>query len=116
LKRCRVEHPDHLVVPSLKKLELFGQWIMSDEVLEILLGRVFQNMQELSKCLTGGYSLEALVRVMLSMLWLTFVHSVNSVDLASLSDEYKLLQPSCQEAQGSAYERHQDSCPLPVLR
>lgn len=116
MNRYRVEHPDHLVVPSLKKLELFGRWIMSDEVLvEILLGRAFRNVQELGDCLMEGYSSEALARVTQSMPWLTFIHSVNPVDLASLSDEYKLQPPLGVEAQDYAYERFQDSCPLPVL-
>ncbi|KAF9380327.1 hypothetical protein CPC16_010372 [Podila verticillata] len=91
LKKYRVEHPDHLVVPSLKKLELYGRWIMSDEVLEILLGRVFRNVQDLHECLTEGYSFETLVRVtQSSMPALKSVHLVNPFDSTSVSDAYKL--------------------------
>ncbi|KAG0348163.1 hypothetical protein BG005_011719 [Podila minutissima] len=96
LNRYQIEHPNHLVVPSVKKLEIFGHWIMSDEVLEILLGRVFRNLKELNECLTEGYSLDTLVRVTQSMPWLESVHSVNPVNLASLSDECK-LQPQWQD-------------------
>ncbi|KAG0336336.1 hypothetical protein BG000_006693 [Podila horticola] len=90
LRRYRVGHLDHLVMPSVKRLEIFGRWIMSDEVLEVLLGRVFRNLKELSECLTEGYSLDTLVRVTQSMPWLETVQSVNPVDLASLRDEHKL--------------------------
>ncbi|KAF9312417.1 hypothetical protein BG003_006299 [Podila horticola] len=90
LRRYRVGHLDHLVMPSVKRLEIFGRWIMSDEVLEILLGRVFRNLKELSECLTEGYSLDTLIRVTQSMPWLETVQSVNPVDLTSLRDEHKL--------------------------
>ncbi|KAF9216553.1 hypothetical protein BGZ59_009151 [Podila verticillata] len=92
LKNYRVEHPEQLVVPSVKKLEIFGHWIMSDEVLEMMLGHVFRNVREWEECMTEGYSLETLIRVTQSMLWLASVHSFNRVNLASLSDEY-MLQP-----------------------
>jgi len=42
--------------------------------------------------MTEGYSLDTLIRVTQSMPWLASVHSVNPVNLASLSDEYT-LQP-----------------------
>ncbi|KAG0011928.1 hypothetical protein BGZ82_002805 [Podila clonocystis] len=90
LRRYRVEHPNHLVVPSVKKLEIFGRWIMSDDVLEILLGRVFRNLKEMNECMTEGYSLDTLVKVTQSMPWLETAQSVNPVDLDSLKDEHKL--------------------------
>ncbi|KAG0028056.1 hypothetical protein BGZ81_005060 [Podila clonocystis] len=90
LRKYRVEHPNHLVVPSVKKLEIFGRWIMSDDVLEILLGRVFRNLKELNECMTEGYSLDTLVKVTQSMPWLETAQSVNPVDLDSLRDEHKL--------------------------
>ncbi|KAG0335783.1 hypothetical protein BG000_007238 [Podila horticola] len=62
LKRYRVEHHEHLVVPSVKKLRIFGRWIMLDAVLETMLGRVFRIMKELKECLTEGYSLDTLVK------------------------------------------------------
>ncbi|KAG0086163.1 hypothetical protein BGZ92_008360 [Podila epicladia] len=90
LKRHQIEHRNHLVVPSVKKLEIFGHWVMSDEVLEILLGRVFRNLTVLNECLTEGYSLDTLVKVTQSMPWLESVCSINPVNLDSLSDECKL--------------------------
>lgn len=48
-RRHRGEQPEHLVAPSVAKLEIYGCWFMSDEVLEILLARVFCNVRELSE-------------------------------------------------------------------
>ncbi|KAF9312416.1 hypothetical protein BG003_006298 [Podila horticola] len=90
LKRYRAEHPDHLVMPSVEKLELYGCWKMSDEVLEILLGRVFRNLRQLDECLTEGYSFDSFIRVTQSMPRLRDVHSIKQFDPASLSDGYKL--------------------------
>lgn len=92
LKNYRVEHPEQLVVLSVRKLEIFGRWIMSDEVLEMILGHMFRNVRTWKECMTEGCSLDTLIRVTQSMPWLASVHSVNPVNLASLSDEY-MLQP-----------------------
>ncbi|KAF9212030.1 hypothetical protein BGZ59_007313 [Podila verticillata] len=92
LERYRAEHPEQLVVPSVRRLDIFGHWTMSDEVLEIMLGRVFRNARELRESMMEGYSLDTLVRVTQTMPWLEYVHSVNLFNPASLSDEYK-LQP-----------------------
>ncbi|KAF9298940.1 hypothetical protein BGZ74_009154 [Mortierella antarctica] len=90
LKRYRVEHPDHLVVPSVNNLFIVGRWIMSDAVLETMLGRVFRNVKELNEYMTEGYRLDTLMRVTQSMPWLERVNSVNPIDPASLSAEYRL--------------------------
>ncbi|KAI9232890.1 MAG: hypothetical protein BYD32DRAFT_465844 [Podila humilis] len=77
LKRYRVEHPEHLVMPSIAKLEIYGYWIMSDEVLEILLGRVLRNVRELNECMTEDYSMDTLVRVTQSMSWTQVCYGVS---------------------------------------
>ncbi|KAF9304484.1 hypothetical protein BGZ74_001444 [Mortierella antarctica] len=73
LKRYRVEHSDHLVVPSVNKLFVVGRWIMSYAVLETMLGRVFRN----------------------SMPRVEDVHSGSPFDVASLGDEHKLQPQAC---------------------
>jgi len=49
LKNYRAEYPEQLVVPSVRKLEIFGRWIISDEVLEMILGRVCSTTCELGR-------------------------------------------------------------------
>ncbi|KAG0086529.1 hypothetical protein BGZ92_008071 [Podila epicladia] len=90
MKNYRAEHPEHLVMSSVRKLEMYGRWSMSDEVLELMLGRVFRNIRFLDQCMCEGYSLDAFVRVTQSMPWLTRVQAVDPVDLSCLSDAYKL--------------------------
>ncbi|KAG0089574.1 hypothetical protein BGZ92_004556 [Podila epicladia] len=93
-KRYRIEHPDHLVAPSVKKLYIVGRWIMSDAVLETMLGHVFRNVKELNEYMTEGYRLDTLIKMTQSMPWLEKVHSINPLDPASLSAEYRLqLKP-----------------------
>ncbi|KAF9306696.1 hypothetical protein BG003_000953, partial [Podila horticola] len=92
-QRYRVAHPEHLVVPSLRKLKIRGHWIVSGEVLEMMLGRVFRNVRELDEELTAGCSLDALIRVTQSMPWLQDVRLATPFDAASsLSDEHR-FQP-----------------------
>ncbi|KAG0034771.1 hypothetical protein BGZ82_005620, partial [Podila clonocystis] len=90
MKKYRADHPERLVMPSLRKLEMYGRWSMSEEVLELMLGRVFRNIKSLSQCMCEGYSLEALVRVTQSMPWLSRVQAVDPVDVSRLSDAFKL--------------------------
>ncbi|KAG0032373.1 hypothetical protein BGZ82_006568 [Podila clonocystis] len=90
LTRYRAEHPDHLAAPSVKRLEIYGRWIISDEVLETMLACVFCNLTTLRECLTTGYSTDALVRVTQSMPWLSLVHIVDRYDPSSVSEENKL--------------------------
>ncbi|KAF9211505.1 hypothetical protein BGZ59_007970 [Podila verticillata] len=90
LKKYRAKHPDHLVVPSVKKLEIIGRWIISDEVLETMLGRVFCNVKELKEHLTEGYMLDTLVRVTQSMPRLQTVEISKPLDADALSDEHKM--------------------------
>ncbi|KAF9314668.1 hypothetical protein BG003_003921 [Podila horticola] len=90
MAQLRAEHPEQLVAPSVKKLEIYGRWVMSDAVLETLLTRVFRNVWQLNECLTSGYSMDAFVRVTQSMPWLERVKSINLFDPDSLSEGYKL--------------------------
>lgn len=89
-KKYRAEHPDHLVVPSVKKFEIIGRWIISDEVLETMLGRVFCNVRNLKECLTEGYMLDTLVRVTQSMPRLQIVEIGKPFDADALGDEHKM--------------------------
>ncbi|KAG0015292.1 hypothetical protein BGZ82_001443, partial [Podila clonocystis] len=90
LARLRAAHPEQLVAPSVKKLGIYGPWVMSEAVLETLLTRVFRNVKQLNECQTTGYSMDAFVRVTQSMPWLESVQYINSFDPDSLSEGYTL--------------------------
>ncbi|KAF9386266.1 hypothetical protein CPB97_003885 [Podila verticillata] len=92
LKRLRAAHPELLVVASLKKLELFGRWGISDSVLETLLGRVFRNVKMLNGGMWEGYSMNALIRVTQAMPFLDYVRIIDLFDPEAVSEEYR-LQP-----------------------
>lgn len=66
-RQFRMAHPECLVVPSLKKLLIFGHWIISEEVLEIMLGRVFRNLEQVSQYQCEGFEDEAWVRIIKEM-------------------------------------------------
>lgn len=66
-RQFRMAHPECLAVPSLKKLLIFGHWIISEEVLEIMFGRVFRNLEQVNQYQCEGFGDEAWVRIIKEM-------------------------------------------------
>lgn len=66
-RQFRMAHPECLVVPSLKKLLIFGNWIISEEMLEIMFGRVFRNLEQVNQYQCEGFGDEAWVRIIKEM-------------------------------------------------
>ncbi|KAF9336890.1 hypothetical protein BG006_006998 [Podila minutissima] len=56
------EHPDRLVEPSLKTLELNGRWVISDDVLETMLGQVFVNVESVDLFGCEGFGTRTWIR------------------------------------------------------
>ncbi|KAG0096272.1 hypothetical protein BGZ93_004809 [Podila epicladia] len=61
------EHPDRLVVPSLKTLELNGRWVVSDDVLETMLGQVFVKVESVDLFGCEGFRTRTWVRATAAM-------------------------------------------------
>ncbi|KAF9319544.1 hypothetical protein BG003_008797 [Podila horticola] len=66
-RQFQLAHPECLVVPSLKRLEIYGHWIMSEEVLEFMLGRVFWSIEAIVAYQCEGYEDEAWLRITSAM-------------------------------------------------
>ncbi|KFH71344.1 hypothetical protein MVEG_01644 [Podila verticillata NRRL 6337] len=92
LRQFRAAHPERLVVPSVKKLSLYGRWSLSEEVLETMLGQVFRNVESIDEFLSEGYSMSGMVRVTQAMPWLKRYHSVRYFDPETCQGDYKLKQ------------------------
>lgn len=90
LKQFRAAHPERLVVPSVKKLALYGRWSLSDKVLETLFGQVFRNVESIDEFLIEGYSISGMVRVTQAMPWLKRYHSVRYFDPEACQGDYRL--------------------------
>lgn len=88
----RAAHPDLLVVPSLKRLELYGRWCMSDTVLSTLLGRVFRNVELLEEYSCEGYSTDGFLCATQAMPFVQIVRSWKTYDQMSRPRGYKLVR------------------------
>ncbi|KAI9236930.1 MAG: hypothetical protein BYD32DRAFT_417598 [Podila humilis] len=62
-RQFRLAHPECLTVPSLRKLEMHGHWILSEEVLEFMLWRVFRNIERIVAHQWEGFEDEAWLRI-----------------------------------------------------
>lgn len=62
-RQFRLAHPECLVVPSLRKLQMHGHWILSEEVLEFMLWRVFRNIEGIIAHQCEGFEDEAWLRI-----------------------------------------------------
>ncbi|KAF9376796.1 hypothetical protein CPB97_010591 [Podila verticillata] len=92
LKQFWAAHPERLVVPSVKKLALYGRWSLSEEVLETMLGQVFRNVESIGEFLSEGYSMSGIVRATQAMPWLKTYHSVRYFDPETCQGDCRLKQ------------------------
>lgn len=69
-RRFQKAHPECLVMPSLRKLLIFGHWVISDEVLEIMLGRLFRNLESVNYYKFEGFKNETWVWITKAMPYL----------------------------------------------
>ncbi|KAF9320259.1 hypothetical protein BG003_006649 [Podila horticola] len=53
------EHPERLVVPSLRTLELNGRWVIADNALEVMLGQVFGNLEKVDLFDCAGFGTQS---------------------------------------------------------
>ncbi|KAG0335988.1 hypothetical protein BG000_007030 [Podila horticola] len=90
LRQFRAAHPERLVVPSVKKLGLYGRWNISEKVLETMLGQVFRNVESIDEFLSEGYSMGGMVRITQAMPWLKRYHSVRYFDPETCKGNYRL--------------------------
>ncbi|KAG0344073.1 hypothetical protein BG004_004765 [Podila humilis] len=74
----RRQEPTLVVAPSVKKLLLYGQWTMDDEVLELIFGKVLRNLEEINSSYCLGFQDATWIRVRDAMPWLK---SVNNDDI-----------------------------------
>ncbi|KAF9336889.1 hypothetical protein BG006_006997 [Podila minutissima] len=63
----RSEQPERLIVPSLRTLELNGRWVISDDVLEVMLGQVFSSLEAVDMFRCEGFGMHAWVEATVGM-------------------------------------------------
>jgi hypothetical protein len=78
-------------VRSLRKLYLYGSWVIPDGILMTMLELVFQNVDTLTMSDCSGFSMQSLVRVTQFMPQMGLVHTISQMEPGSpLSDTCKL--------------------------
>lgn len=92
VKRAMAAHPGRLVVPSLRSLELNGHWVMSDRVLEIMLGQVFRNLGKVDEFKCEGFSTEAWVRITQETPFLSKANSSRQLDQAEVELDFMMKE------------------------
>ncbi|KAF9378508.1 hypothetical protein CPB97_009519 [Podila verticillata] len=91
-KRTMAVHPGRLAVPSLRSLELNGHWVMSDQVLEIMLGQVFRNLGKVDEFKCEGFSTEAWIRITQGMPFLREANSSRQLDQVEVGADYMMRE------------------------
>lgn len=89
-RQLKAAHPDWLIVPRLKKLEIHGYWHISGPVLAMMLGHVFRNLETVEEFKCEGFETEDWIRSTQRMPWLQIAVSTRLVDLGMLEGECKL--------------------------
>lgn len=86
-----IEDLSLIEVPSLRKLDLYGAWIIPDGVLMIMLTLVFQNVDTLTLSDCYGFSMASLVIATQLMPWMELVHILSQFEPgSSLGNHLKL--------------------------
>lgn len=95
------EHPDRLVVPSLKTLELSVRWVISDDILETMLGQVFVNVESVDLFGCEGFGTRTWIRATAATPFLKSA-SVNRVLEAETAADFGLQSHAPRETFGRA--------------
>ncbi|KAG0328420.1 hypothetical protein BG000_000501 [Podila horticola] len=82
----QMEHPDRLVVPSLKAMELNGRWVISDDMLGTVLGQVFVNVESLDLFGCEGFENRAWIRATAAMPFLKSATVNRVLDVRTAAD------------------------------
>jgi len=93
LKQCRkvTEDLSLIKVPSRRKLDLYGAWVIPDKILLIILGVIFRNLDTLTMSDCCGFSMESLVAATQLMPRMELVHILSQFEPGpSLGDHFKL--------------------------
>ncbi|KAG0338141.1 hypothetical protein BG000_004498 [Podila horticola] len=88
-------HPERLVVPSLRFLELNGPWVISDRVLEIMLGQVFRSLEAVDEFRCEGFSTEAWIRITQGMPFMSMANSSRQLDQDEIGKNYVMKAHPC---------------------
>lgn len=88
-------HPERLVVPSLRFLELNGPWVISDRVLEIMLGQVFRSLEAVDEFRCEGFSTEAWIRITQGMPFISKANSSRQLDQCEIGKNYVMKTHPC---------------------